>query len=233
MYTYKQLKDKHRKLRDGWHQEWGEDANDFSIRIHRALSWLQKAEQKDNANALDVDASFIFLWISFNAAYGQYLSADAFNGDNSTGDKKLRHDYFRQLSKVGGQEIITCIGVNLMPQIKALVDLKFSLPQFWHDTNIESDIDWQTQLKQKQQDIINAINEGNVMQTLHHLFLRIYVVRNQLMHGGATWQGKINRAQVENSHAIMALLVPLFINIMMQNPHPTRWGNISYPVIIE
>jgi len=38
------------------------------IRIHRARSWLRKASAADK-NA-DMDAQFMFLWISFNALYG-------------------------------------------------------------------------------------------------------------------------------------------------------------------
>lgn len=36
----------------------------LALRVHRALSWLQRAELAD-----DPDGRFIFLWIAFNAAY--------------------------------------------------------------------------------------------------------------------------------------------------------------------
>ena len=35
--------------------------------MHRALSWLKRAEQLEAQD--DVDGEFIFLWIAFNAAY--------------------------------------------------------------------------------------------------------------------------------------------------------------------
>jgi hypothetical protein len=37
----------------------------LALRVHRALSWLDRAEQCEG----DDDARFIFLWIAFNAAY--------------------------------------------------------------------------------------------------------------------------------------------------------------------
>jgi len=52
------LKRRHRAERADWH------AN-LSLRVHRALSWLDRAERA----AGDPDAQFIFLWITFNAAY--------------------------------------------------------------------------------------------------------------------------------------------------------------------
>lgn len=36
----------------------------LALRVHRALSWLNRAEQADG-----LDGRFIFLWIAFNAAY--------------------------------------------------------------------------------------------------------------------------------------------------------------------
>ena len=38
---------------------------DFAIRIHRSLSWLKRSEVEIE----DMDAKFIFLWISFNSIY--------------------------------------------------------------------------------------------------------------------------------------------------------------------
>ncbi|MGB3746952.1 MAG: hypothetical protein WA961_02035 [Rhodanobacter sp.] len=52
------LKDQHRRVRDG-------QPEPLRVRIHRAISWLMRAEQE----ADDPDARYIFLWIAFNAAY--------------------------------------------------------------------------------------------------------------------------------------------------------------------
>ena len=56
--SYQELKTRHRAERDAWHPN-------LSLRVHRALSWLNRAEQL----ADDPDGCFIFLWIAFNAAY--------------------------------------------------------------------------------------------------------------------------------------------------------------------
>lgn len=39
----------------------------FTLRMHRALSWLQRAEAAGD----DHDVGFICLWIAFNAAYAR------------------------------------------------------------------------------------------------------------------------------------------------------------------
>ena len=48
-------------------------SEEFSVRIRRAMSWMQRAEQEYNKEA---DIRFIFLWIGFNALYGQYIPSD-------------------------------------------------------------------------------------------------------------------------------------------------------------
>lgn len=54
---YATLKQRHRQERDS-------QPVNLSLRLHRALSWLNRAEQVE-----DDDGRFIFLWIAFNAAY--------------------------------------------------------------------------------------------------------------------------------------------------------------------
>ena len=58
MHSYASLKKQHRELRQGFEEA-------FSIRMHRALSWLDRAEKESE----DPDAGFIFYWVSFNANY--------------------------------------------------------------------------------------------------------------------------------------------------------------------
>ncbi|MCF6441133.1 hypothetical protein L1077_16985 [Pseudoalteromonas luteoviolacea] len=58
--NYQRLKNKQREVRDGF-------SENLALRVHRALSWLNKSEQCND----DQDSQFIFLWIAFNAAYAQ------------------------------------------------------------------------------------------------------------------------------------------------------------------
>ena len=50
------------------------------------------------------------------------------------------------------------------------------------------------------------------------VFDRLYVLRNQLVHGGATWNSSVNRSQVKDGAAVLGWMLPLFIDIMMDNP---------------
>ena len=59
--SYTLLKTRHRAEREGY-------PFNLSLRVHRALSWLDRAERCE-----DDDGRFIFLWIAFNAAYANEI----------------------------------------------------------------------------------------------------------------------------------------------------------------
>ena len=57
-----------------------------------------------------------------------------------------------------------------------------------------------------------------------------YILRNQLVHGGATWKSKVNRDQVRDGSRILLDIVPAIIRIMMENPDEP-WGKPCYPPV--
>ena len=61
------------------------------------------------------------------------------------------------------------------------------------------------------------------MEVLSLVFDRLYVLRNLLVHGGATWNSRVNRDHVRDGAAILAFLMPVFVDVMMDNPDED-WG---------
>ena len=60
------LKEKQRAVRGSFPEGLG-------LRVHRAISWLGRAEAETN----DPDIRFILLWIGFNAAYAAEIERDS------------------------------------------------------------------------------------------------------------------------------------------------------------
>jgi len=79
------LKQRHRQVRDG-------HPTNLTLRVHRALSWLNRAE-----HAEDVDGKFFFLWIAFNAAYAQEL-----DDNDRTSDKATFKAFLQKLCDLAG-----------------------------------------------------------------------------------------------------------------------------------
>ena len=72
--------------------------------------------------------------------------------------------------------------------------------------------------------------QQNTQVMLSVAFSHMYTLRNQIMHGGAAWNGSLNRYQTRDCEAISAGLAPMVIEIMMDHPG-ALWGGASYLVI--
>lgn len=209
------LKERHRKERD-------QQSEGLALRIHRALSWLHRAEMAD-----DDDARFIFLWIAFNAAYAQEI-------DDSY--RQLEHETFKQfLQKICDldteKKIDRLVWDEFSGPVRILLDSPFVLHGFWEFQrgNINEE-QWQDQLRTGKQIAQQSLASGNTASLLCVIFGRLYTLRNQLIHGGATWSGKVNRNQLRDSTRLLHKLIPLIIEIMMDNPN-TLWGEACFPVV--
>ena len=74
------------------------------------------------------------------------------------------------------------------------------------------------------------LSTQKVVDLLEVVLDRLYTLRNQLVHGGATYKSEVNRSQVIDGKNILSMLVPLIVEIMMDNEYED-WGEIYYPVI--
>ena len=214
--TFEALKAKHRALRDGFPAE-------LSLRVHRALSWLHRAELAGE----DLDAAFIFYWIAFNAAYADELGNTAMDDERSVFD-----GYFRQLTALDtGQRIYDVVWQRFAGPIRLLLHNRFVYQPFWkHQNRVPGYADWHDRFERSRRMVGRALQSRDTRVILCTLFDRLYVLRNQLVHGGATWNSSTNRDQVRDGAQIIACLVPVFVDLMMDNPH-VGWGAPYYPVV--
>ncbi len=210
------LKEKQRILRDDFPETMG-------LRVHRALSWIARAEEAD-----DADGRFIFLWIAFNAAYAdesefQMIAPPA---------REAFADFFRKVNSLDpGQRIYNAIWENFSGPIRVLMENRFVFYAFWqHYNGMNGYEDWGTRFYKSNRQFINAFKKRDTVRVLGNVFDRLYVLRNQLVHGGSTWNSDINRDQVRDGAAILEFLVPVFVDVMMDNPQED-WGRPFYPVV--
>ena len=75
-----------------------------------------------------------------------------------------------------------------------------------------------------------AFQAGDSARVLSFVFDRFYVLRNQLVHGGATWNSDVNRDQVRDGASLLGCLLPIFVDLMMDNPQH-EWPMPNYPVV--
>lgn len=214
MPTYKALKARHREMRD-------EQPEHLRVRIHRALSWLERAELESK----DPDIRFILLWIALNAAYSREFSLDEKERDRV-------HEFLRTLVARDAETGRLQQGLvdKFTGPIRTLIDNKYTYYPFWkalrdHDSSEE----WKKRFNKERKVATKSLLNKDTATVLAIVFDRLYVLRNQLVHGGATWNGRINRQQVRDGAAILGFLVPLVLEIMLEQPD-LDLGDVLYPV---
>ena len=200
------------------------------LRAGRCLSWLGRAEQEMEKDPPDYDAAFTFYWIAFNAVYADGTSA--LHLERRESDAFTRSEYFRKIILLDRQrKIYNAILNKFWDPMVGLLKNKYVYQPFWdHHNGLPENENWESRFRSDQRRVSRALDQLNTTDILSILFYRLYVLRNQLLHGGATWNSRVNRRQVEDGAIIMAYLVPLFIELMMDNPQ-TDWGVAYYPVV--
>jgi len=89
---------------------------------------------------------------------------------------------------------------------------------------------WRRQFETSKAAAKRGLAQQDTRRLLAVVLDRLYTLRNQLIHGGATWNSGVNRVQVNDGAAILALLVPTIIHLMIENAGQV-WGNVCYPVV--
>ncbi len=208
------LKARHRQVRDG-------QSESLRVRIHRAISWLARAEREDD----DPDARFIFLWIAFNAAY-----ASEFGFEKK--EREQADDFIERLLvlDVRGRLHQALFGQFSGP-IRTLIGNRFVYRPFWQAVRDHaSDNAWKERFEASRRRAMHALMQNETAVLVSIVLGRLYVLRNQLLHGGSTWGGATNRAQVRDGVSIMGTIVPIIIELMMSEAG-FEFDEIAYPVI--
>lgn len=208
------LKDRHRLVRDG-------QPESLRVRIHRAISWLARAERETD----DPDARYIFLWIAFNAAYASEF------GFEQTERQHVKQFIEKLLKLDTGNMLHHALFSQFSGPIRTLVENRHVFEPFWralreHDGSNA----WEASFVSSRKVAMKAVMGKDAGTLLSIVLDRLYVLRNQLVHGGATWGGRTNRAQVKDGASILGTLVPIVLEVMMQSDS-SEFETIAYPVV--
>ena len=211
---------------------------DFLLRISRAISWFDRAKQlrqmrKEDVEGTknDLDTQFIFFWISFNALYArdplEYLAKEG-NTERERFEK-----YFRNLLKFDNKASNQiCKVIENTKAVIKLLENRFIDPYFWdyyHKHPLKrggKHPNWEK--KRRTKGFNDAKKSQSAFKMLSIIFGRLYTLRNQIMHGGSAWKEDLSRGQLREATGVMYKLLPVFIDLMLENPE-ADWGCSFYP----
>lgn len=217
--------------RAGW-------AKENSTRMHRAISWLRCYENCAKCPETKADERFLFLWISFNAAYAKHDDAPSTETEVEKIQKFLcavaERDENYGLEKIMGP---------LQDDFDEIIGKEFLSRDYWRTRTRKG---WERLRSQKHGFNDSTLSAQNTLRAptptkekiklvLNSTFGRLYVLRNQILHGGATYGGNYNRSSVGPGSTILSACVPTILKIMLEVMREQRgresgeWGKVEYP----
>lgn len=214
--TYDVLKSSQRRLGESFSEP-------LKLRMHRALSWLGRAE----AEIEDDDAKFIFLWIAFNSAYANEIR----DRRGFSERRLLLHFLHRLIDSDGEQMLYQAIWEHFPKSIRLLITNRYVFQPFWDYQNgrVAEEV-WIERFGRSRNSANLALGRMNTKKVIAIVFDRLYVLRNQIVHGGSTWNSGANRDQVRDGANILGFVVPIIVQLMMEHPEQ-GWGDACYPVV--
>ena len=211
------LKTRHRYVRDKL-------PDSLDLRVHRSLSWLDRSERCE-----DEDGRFVFLWIAFNAAYAQEMSTSA-----PMPEQRVLRGFLEKLVMLDHDGRLSSVVWTEFPNtIHLLLNNQYVFQPYWDCQNgVRPRGEWQGLFERAKVTASRALGSNDTARVLGEVFARLYTLRNQIMHGGSTWQSSVNREQVRDGANILGQLVPVVIDILMAHTE-THWGEPCYPVVFS
>ncbi|MEE2681132.1 MAG: hypothetical protein VX641_02045 [Planctomycetota bacterium] len=211
-----------------------EGYTNLTIRIHRSCSWLGRAQVVARDSSLEgLDDQLIFLWISFNALYGQW------DKETNHPAKDIRgvRSFIAQADTLD-QEHGPRVFQNLLVQHRALAERLFDNVYldhyFWRglEEGAEELETWQNMPRKGRL----YLDEGQTQRALDRLLLyRVYQLRCQLIHGGGTHGGRLNRESIADCGRFLHLFLDRSFEILLHQERAPAFreglGSICYPPI--
>ena len=190
-----------------------------AIRLHRSISWVKAAEEQEKSP----DLRLISLWIAVNALYS--MDEERFE---ALAERERFAEFVDRLVALDAESrLYNLLWNKFSGSIRLLIENKYVYGPFWDFQRGEAR-DWERGFMRSIADANQALSSKNVNYLLRIVLDRLYVLRNQLVHGGATYKSSVNRSQVRDGGNLLITLLPVIVEIMLEHPME-EWGRIYYP----
>jgi len=213
-----------RQLRRRWkpHKERltnEQPENPTPIRFHRACSWIAPVEQ--NAANEDHDLGLISLWIAFNSLYGQWDQQKR----EPKPDRESSRKFIDRILELDHDEVVANALKEHKRLVMSLLEDEYLSGYFWQEPSAKR----AGQSKKAMYDARTWYMERRWVLILDRLLERVYLMRCQLVHGAATYGGKLNRTSLRRCVMMMQRLLPAFLLVLADHGADEDWGPMCYP----
>lgn len=203
-----------------------ERENDLRTRVHRAASWLRRAETAQCEQ--DDDLALACRWFALNALYGRW---DEERGETE-GDQKSLNDFLdviRALDDADGRFLPAAME-HRREEVLELFDSVHLSKNFWRDPGDDAARAARRRDRQPPRQWYDEQRHGRLV---FESMRRIYFLRCQIVHGAATLGSRLNRGQVRAANRVLETLVPAMLAVVIDHGAGRDWGDLCYPPMNE
>ena len=202
------LKAKQRELRQGFPETMG-------LRVHRSISWIGRAEAarrtttpgssssgSPSTQPTRTSRSFRDRRLASGRPLLTFSKRWSVWSANQPDPKENHDDPGHDDAE---RRIYNDIWEGFAGPIRVLMQNRYVFNPFWqHHNGIEGYEDWEKRFEASWAGAFaRSFAAQDTARTLSFVFDRLYVLRNQLVHGGATWNSAVNRDQVRDGASIL------------------------------
>lgn len=190
-----------------------------AIRLHRACSWLERAERLDP----EVDSDLILLtqWIAFNCLYGHWDSQRR----EPCPDRESWQSFSSKLLRLDSGRHLERLLIEHKRLVVAILENEYLASYFWKEPGQQS--------KQQARNQGRKVHARYVEQAwtliLDQVLDRVYFLRCQLVHGAATCGGKLNRTALKRAVLMLGHLLRGMLQVYIEQGSDQDWGLLCYP----
>jgi hypothetical protein len=193
----------------------------FQIRVHRSLSWFERAQELDRRE--QPDGRLLYGWIALSSLYGTWCPESG----HAVRDGESRQAFLDMLLEIDQ-------GCRLAEQLELLredvlwvLENKFLDPRFWQDPEHPGNVRAQYHRG------VRVYYEKNWHLLLDYTFERIAVLRGQIVHGAATRGSRLNRESLSRCTKVLEALLPVILQLVIEHRADDDWPPLCYPPIEE
>ena len=192
-----------------------------AIRFHRACSWMARVEQMPDGE--DHDLGLVTLWIAFNSLYGQWDCQKR----EPRPDRESWRSFMDRILKLDRTDHVPVALQEHKRLVMSLLEDEYLSNFFWEEPCAK-------RAGQSRKAAYNAQTwyiEQRWIKVLDEILERVYVMRCQLVHGAATYGGKLNRTSLKHCVTMMQRLLPAMLLVWIDHGADEDWGLMCYPPV--
>ena len=196
----------------------------FRVRLHRSLSWAQQMETHQEEDR--VDEAFLCSWIALNALFARWDD----DLQQCLPERQSMQRLIDQCLILDQDRILLKCLQDLHWHIEQLLSNKYLDTRFWRELDQDKN-EHQADDFSKRYEFFLRKGQGVLLsQTL----LKVYLMRNQLMHGAATYNSDMNRHTLLLCSHIVDQLLRRFLFLLTDGYKPSiDLGGLPYPPVKE